>query len=226
MKGLDLGERVLPGLGVLDGLGGLQPLLAGADGLGERVLVEFGGLGLPPARGDVFGDDHDGLDAPFRDGERRGRRTEGLEADLMKRMGEKPAFHVDAVLGRVPSSLELLDDGLYALDERFVVGDRGVERTDQFNEIGLALDDVREEVGVVCGEGADLIEQGLPRFEFARERNAGIAVHEASSRYAPVMGKLPSSGCWRSFDLPGWIFTASRMAALVSLLSCVPISDA
>ena len=42
-----------------------------------------------------------------------------------------------------------------------VVGDRGVEGRDELEEIGLAFEEVREEIGVVRGQGAELVEEGL-----------------------------------------------------------------
>jgi hypothetical protein len=63
------------------GLGLLEGFVAGADCFGKPVLIEFGRLRLPPARRDVFGGDGDRLEAGFREGEGRGRRAQGLEAD-------------------------------------------------------------------------------------------------------------------------------------------------
>jgi len=65
MAGLDLGERPAAFVRVRDGLGLLERFVAGADRLGEAVLIEFRRLWLPPARGDVFGGDGDGLEAGF-----------------------------------------------------------------------------------------------------------------------------------------------------------------
>jgi hypothetical protein len=73
---------------VREGLGLHERFVARADCLGEPVLIEFGRLRLPLARRDVFGDDGDGLEAGFRDGERRGGRARGLEADLLQGVGE------------------------------------------------------------------------------------------------------------------------------------------
>ena len=41
------------------------------------------------------------------------------------------------------------------------IGDRGVEGRDELEEIGLAFEEVREEIGVVRGQGAELVEEGL-----------------------------------------------------------------
>ena len=81
MEGLDLSQRSAAFLWVRNGLGLLERFVARADGLGEPVLIEFGRLRLPPARGDVFGGDGDGLEARFREGERRGRRPQRLETE-------------------------------------------------------------------------------------------------------------------------------------------------
>ena len=59
----------------IEGLGLLERFGAGADCLGEFVLIEFGRLRLPPARGDVFGGDSDGLDARLCEGERRQQKV-------------------------------------------------------------------------------------------------------------------------------------------------------
>jgi hypothetical protein len=50
--------------------------------------------------------------------------------------------------------------GFGAFEEDFVVGDRGVEGRDELEEIGLAFEEVREEIGVVRGQGAELVEEG------------------------------------------------------------------
>ena len=50
--------------------------------------------------------------------------------------------------------------GFGAFEEDFVVGDRGVEGRDELEEIGLAFEEVREEIGVVRGQGVELVEEG------------------------------------------------------------------
>jgi hypothetical protein len=81
----------------IEGLGLLERFGAGADCLGESVLIECGRLRLPPARGDVFGGDSDGLDARLCEGERRGGRAQGLETDLLEGMDEEPALELAAM---------------------------------------------------------------------------------------------------------------------------------
>jgi hypothetical protein len=98
----------------------------------DRGLIEFGRLRLPPARRDVFGGDGDRLEAGFREGERRGGRAQGLEADLLEGVGEEPALELDAVFGGVLAGLEFVQGGFGAADEGFVVEDRGVEGCDEF----------------------------------------------------------------------------------------------
>ena len=100
MKGLDRRKRPLALIGVRNGLGLLEGLLARTDRPGDAILVELGGLRLPPARGNVFRRDRNRLDAGLGDGKRRGWRAQRLEANLMKGVGEQPAFEVNAVFAR------------------------------------------------------------------------------------------------------------------------------
>jgi hypothetical protein len=79
------------------------------DRLGKPVLIEFGRLRLPPARRDVFGGDGDGVEAGFRDCERRGGRAQGLETDLLQGVGEEPALELNPVFSR---PVELLNKWL------------------------------------------------------------------------------------------------------------------
>ena len=83
MEGLDRGERLAAFFRVREGRGFFECFLARADRLGEPVLIEFGRLRFPPARRDLFGGDDDRLEARFCEGERRGRRAQGLEPDLL-----------------------------------------------------------------------------------------------------------------------------------------------
>jgi hypothetical protein len=122
--------------------------------------------------------DGDRLEAGFREGERRGRRVQGLETDLLQRVGEKPALQLDAVLGGAFAGLEFVQGGFGAVGEDFVVEDRGVEGRDEFEQIGLALKEVGEEIGILRGQGAELIEEGLLGLQFLAERTAWVAVHE------------------------------------------------
>jgi hypothetical protein len=101
----------------------LEGIVAGADRLGEPVLIEFGWLGFPPARWDVFGGDGNRLEAGFREGEGRGGGAQDLETDLLQGVGEEPALELDAVLGGAFTGLEFVQGGLGAIDEDFVVDD-------------------------------------------------------------------------------------------------------
>ena len=133
MKGLDRRERPATVIGVRNGLGFLEGFFARADRLGEPILIELGRLRLPPARRNVFRRDRDRLDAGFGDGERRGRRAQRLEADLMKGVGEQPAFEIDAVFGGALSTLQFFERDFRAIDENFVVDDGSVERADELD---------------------------------------------------------------------------------------------
>jgi|GEM_PF-5530556 len=140
MEGLDLSQRPAAFFRVWNGLGLHERFLARADGLGEPVLIEFRRLRLPPARWDIFGGDGDGLEARVREGEGRGRRAQGLETDLLQGVREEPALELDAGLGGAFACLQFVQGGFGAVDEAFVVDDRGVEGRDEFGEIGLAVD--------------------------------------------------------------------------------------
>jgi hypothetical protein len=155
MEGLDLSQRPAAFLRVREGLGLLERLVAGADGLGEPVLIEFGRLRFPPAGGDIFRGDGDGLEARFREGERRGGCAQGLGADLLQGVREEPALELDPVFGGAFARLEFVQGGFGAVGEGFVVDDRGVEGRDEFEEVGLAFEEVGEKIGIVRGKGAE-----------------------------------------------------------------------
>jgi hypothetical protein len=76
-------------------------------------------------------------------------------------MGEEPALELDAVFGAAFAGLEFVQGGFGAIDENFVVDDRGVESRDEFEEIGLAFEEVGEEIGIVRGQVAELVEERL-----------------------------------------------------------------
>jgi hypothetical protein len=80
---------------------------------------------------------------------------------------------LDAVLGGAFARLEFVQGGFGAVGEGFVVEDRGVEGRDEFEEVGLALDEVGEEIGVVRGQGAELVEERLLGLQLLAERPAG-----------------------------------------------------
>jgi hypothetical protein len=78
--------------------------------------------------------------------------------------------HVVSALG-----LEFVQGGFGAVDEGFVVDDRGVEGGDEFEEIGLAFEEVGEEVGILGGQGAELVEERLLRLQLLAERAAWVS---------------------------------------------------
>jgi hypothetical protein len=85
----------------------------------------------PPARRDVFRGDGDCLEARVR----RGRRAQGLEADLLQGVREEPALDLNPGLGGAFAGLEFVRGGFAAVDEGFVVDDRGVESCDEVEEV-------------------------------------------------------------------------------------------
>jgi hypothetical protein len=56
---------------------------------------------------------------------------------------------------------------------------RGVKGRDEFEEIGLAFEDVYEEIGIVRGQGAELVEERLFGLQLLAERAARVACHES-----------------------------------------------
>jgi len=67
-------------------------------------------------------------------------------------VGEELAPELGAVFGRASAGLEFVQHGFGAVHKAFVVDDRGVEGRDEFEE-------VEEEIRVVHGHGADLVEE-------------------------------------------------------------------
>jgi|GEM_PF-3801372 len=71
--------------------------------------------------------------------------------------------------------------------------------------IGLAFDEVDEEIGILGGEGAELVEERLLGLQLLAERKAWVAVHEylqaaqarcdATHREVAVVQLL--AGCWK-----------------------------
>jgi hypothetical protein len=177
-------------------------VIARADYLGEPVLIEFGRLRLPPARRDVFGGDGNGLEAGFGDSQRRGGRAQGFEADLLQ-----GPLELDAILRGALAGLEFVQDGFGAVDEAFVVDDRGVEGRDEFEKVGLAFEEVGEEIGIL-GQGTELVGSGClasssrlsaqrgSRFmNISRRGGAGRARRDATHREIAVARLL--AGCWK-----------------------------
>jgi hypothetical protein len=50
---------------------------------------------------------------------------------------------------------------------------------DEFEKIGLAFDEVDEEIGLLRGQGAELVEERLLGLQLLAERNARVAVHDS-----------------------------------------------
>jgi len=94
-------------------------------------------------------------------------------------MGKEPALELDAVFGRAFTFLEFVQGCFGAIDEDFIVDDRGVEGRDEFEEVGLAFEDVYEEIGIVRGEGAELVEERLLGLQLLAGREARVACHES-----------------------------------------------
>jgi len=201
MEGLDRGERLAPFFRVREGCGFFEGFLTGADCLGKPVLIEFGRLRLPPARGCLRGDG-DRLEARFREGERRSRRAQGLEADLLQGMSKEPALELDAGLSGAFAILEFVQGGFRAVDENFVVDDRGVEGCDEFEEIGLAFEEVGEEIGILAGQGSELVESVCLASSSWLSAQRGSRVMTASSRRGPGGTRRTggSPGCGSSPD--------------------------
>jgi hypothetical protein len=86
--------------------------------------------------GITFGGDGDSLEARFRESERRGRRAQGLETDLLQGVREEPALELDVVFGGTFAGPEFVQGGFGAVDDDFVVDDRGFEGRDEFEQIG------------------------------------------------------------------------------------------
>jgi hypothetical protein len=68
---------------------------------------------------------------------------------------------LSSMRGGAFAGLEFVQHGFYAVDEGFVVDDRGIEGRDEFDQVGLAFDEVAEEIRVVRGQGAELVEERL-----------------------------------------------------------------
>ena len=93
-------------------------------------------------------------------------------------MGKEPALELNPVFSAAFAGLQFVQGGFGAVDKDFVVDDRGVEGRDKFEQIGLAFDEVGEEIGIVRGQGAELVEERLLGLQLPAEGKAWIAVHE------------------------------------------------
>jgi hypothetical protein len=111
--------------------------------------------------------------------------------------------------------LEFVQGSFRAFDEDFVVNDRGVEGRDEFEEVGLAFDEVGEEIGIVGGQGLELVEERLFRLQLLTKRKTRVAVHEYiqaawARRDATRMARSTWCGCspdagnsqWGAGNLP------------------------
>jgi hypothetical protein len=76
-------------------------------------------------------------------------------------MGEEPALELDAGLDGAFARQQFVQGGFGAIDEGFVVEDRGFESRDEFKEVGLAFDEVGEELGILRDQGTELFEERL-----------------------------------------------------------------
>jgi hypothetical protein len=94
--------------------------------------------------------------------------------------------------------------GFGAVGEGFVVDDRGVEGCDEF-EIGLAFEEVGEEIGILRGWGAELIEERLLGLQLLAERPVRVAVMTASRRRGPGATGRAWRSPWRG-SLRCWKF--------------------
>ena len=139
----------VPSVSTPPGLIALTRIFRGPSSFASTRVT--GRLRLPPARRDVFGGDGDGLEAGFGDRKRRGGRAQGFEADLLQ-----GPLELDAILRGALAGLEFVQDGFGTVDEAFVVDDRGVEGRDEFEKVGLAFEEVGEEIGIL-GQGTELV---------------------------------------------------------------------
>jgi hypothetical protein len=71
-------------------------------------------------------------------------------------VGEEPPLELNPVFGGAFAGLEVVQGGFGAVDEDFVVEDRSVESRDEFEEIGLAFEEVGEEIGILGDQGAEI----------------------------------------------------------------------
>jgi hypothetical protein len=76
---------------------------------------------------------------------------------------------------------------------------------DEFEEIGLAFEEVGEEIGIARGQGAELVEECLFGLRLLAERKARVAVHEsvqaAWARWRATHSEIAVArfvaGCWK-----------------------------
>jgi hypothetical protein len=94
-------------------------------------------------------------------------------------MGKELAPELGAVFGRASAGLEFVQHGFGAVDKAFVVDDRGVEGRDEFEEIGFTFDEVGEKIGIVRGQGVDLVEERLFCLQLLAECAAWVVCHDS-----------------------------------------------
>jgi hypothetical protein len=134
-----------------------------------------------------------------------------LETNLLQGVGEEPAFELDAGFGGALARLQFVEGGFHAVDEGFVVDDRGVEGCDEFEEIGLAFEEVGEAIRVVRCQGAELIEERLLGLQLLAERAAWVTGHKRRGIDVSSSIANPTAG-------PGY-FLAGDAASIVDPLS-------
>jgi hypothetical protein len=102
--------------------------------------------------------------------------TEATSSVLSKRLrGKEPALELDTGLCGAFADLEFVQRGFGDVDKDFVLDDRGVD------------DEVGEEIGILGGQGAELVEERLLGLQFLAERNAWVVVHDSLQAAAPSM---------------------------------------
>jgi hypothetical protein len=116
-------------------------------------------------------------------------------------VGEEPALELNPVFGGAFARLQFVQGGFGAVDKDFVIDDRGIEGRDEFEKVGLAFDEVGEEIGILRGQGAELVEERLLGLQLLAERKTRVAVHVYLQRVrAGAHGDRVVrivAGCWK-----------------------------